>query len=195
MLFQLTKAILFSCCLCPHQNLLISPSISSQSPLGSWQQLMLYVGMAWATAFIRTSLPPMDKSFSFHLDSFFGTLSFISAKTSFFDFAMIKGRPRYFSCLVSCIGPNISSTSLLVSFRVLWLKNIEDLSTFIFCPEATSYRLRISTNFWHSCYLLCKIRGCRLRKIGAWPKDILNMHTLLINTNRELLMVVFILIL
>ena len=41
MLFQLTQAILLSCYLCPHQNLLIIPSISSQSPLGSQKQLMV----------------------------------------------------------------------------------------------------------------------------------------------------------
>ena len=40
--FQLTHAIFYSCFLCPHQNLLIMPSISSQSPLGRRKQLIVY---------------------------------------------------------------------------------------------------------------------------------------------------------
>ena len=129
---QLTQAILDSWPRWPHQNLLIIPSISSHKPFGNWKQLMVYVGIAWATAFIRISLPPMERFFSFHPDNFLPTLSLISANTSFLDLPMIEGRPRYLLCRESYIGPKIFRVSFFFSSSILALKKTEDLSVLIF---------------------------------------------------------------
>ena len=110
----------------------------------------MYVGIAWATALIRISRPPINRIFSFHPGSFFSTLSLISANISTFDLPIIEGRPSYFFCRVSCIGLNISNTSHLLSSGVLLLKKTEDLSALIFWPEAALYSWRISIRFWHS---------------------------------------------
>ena len=135
---QLTQDILVSWSFWPHQKFLSIPSKSSHKPFGSKKQLMVYVGIAWVTAFMRISFPPMDSIFSFQPDNFFPALSFISAKTWFFDLPITDGRPSYFPCLVSCMGPRISKTSLLASGVVLWLKFTADLSALTFCPEAAS---------------------------------------------------------
>ena len=83
-------------------------------------------------AFIKISLPPMDKNFSFHPISFFPTLSFISLKACFFDLLIIEGRPRYFVGLASYIGLRLSFTSALFSSSIFLLKNTEDLFVLIF---------------------------------------------------------------
>lgn len=125
------------------------PSRSSHNPFGRRKQLIVYVGTAWATAFIRTSFPPIKRIFSLP-ESFLPTFSFNSAKTSFLDLPIIEGRPRYLECLESCIEPRISRTSLFVSWAVLRLKNIDDLSMSIFWPNVASYIVRISVSLWHS---------------------------------------------
>ena len=52
---------------------------------------------------------------------------------------MKDGRPRYLVCLESFIGPKMEKIASFVFWRVFGLKNIEDLSVFIFWPEASSY--------------------------------------------------------
>lgn len=76
---------------------------------------MVYVGIACATALMRISFPPIDYSLPFQPASFFPILSFRIANTCFFDLPMKDGRPRYFVCLVSCIGPREAKISSLVS--------------------------------------------------------------------------------
>ena len=48
---------------------------SSQRPFGSWKQLIEYVGIAWATALIKISFPPIERIFYFQPESLFPTLS------------------------------------------------------------------------------------------------------------------------
>lgn len=110
----------------------------------------MYVGTAWATTFIRISLPSIESIFSFHPESFLPTFSFISTKTSFLDLPIIEGRPRYFKCLESCIGPRMSRITFFVSWVVLRLKKTDDLSVFIFWLDAASYLVKISVSLWHS---------------------------------------------
>ena len=76
---------------------------------------MEYVGIAWATTLIRTSFPPIDRIFSFQLESFFPTLSLIATNIWVLDLPMRDGRPRYFVYLVSYIGPIKCRTSSLVA--------------------------------------------------------------------------------
>ena len=63
---------------------------------------------------------------------------------------MKDGRPRYFMCLESCIGPRVAKISSLASCVVLGLKKTEDLSVLIFWPEASSYFWRICFYSWLS---------------------------------------------
>ena len=111
---------------------------------------MVYIGIAWATAFMRISLPLIERIFSFHPNNILPTLSLISANNSFLDLPMIEGRPRYLLCRESCISPKIFRVSFFFSSVVLAQKKTEDLSVLIFWPEATSYKWKISTNCWHS---------------------------------------------
>ena len=147
---QLTYAILFSLAFCPHQKLRIIFSKSWQSVLGSWKQLIVYVGTAWATALIRISLPPIERSLPFQPASFLATLSLTLANTCVFYFPMMEGSPRYLLCRESCIGPRMSRMLSFKSWGVFGLKKTEDLLVLIFYPEASSYLLRILTSAWHS---------------------------------------------
>ena len=117
--FQLTHAIFYSCSLYPHQNLLIMPSISSQSPLGRRKQLIVYVGMAWATAFLRISLPPIDNIFSFHPDIFFCNFLLHFNKNLFFGLPNDGRQSKVMLCFESCVGSMISSISAFSSRGVI----------------------------------------------------------------------------
>ena len=56
----------------------------------------------------------------------------------------MEGRPRYFECLESCIGPRMFKISSLRSWEVFQLKKIKDLSVLIFLPRG---KLINSKNF------------------------------------------------
>ena len=74
-LSQLIQAIFFLSLHWPHQKLLIRLVSSSNNELGILKQLIEYVGIVWATALIKISLPAFDRSFSFHPASFFWSVS------------------------------------------------------------------------------------------------------------------------
>ena len=137
-LFQLIQLNFASYCLWPHQKFFIILSMSSHRPWGSRKQLIVYVGIACATALMRISFPSIERSLPFQPASFCPTLSFKIAKTWFFDLPMREGRPRYLVCLVFYIGPRILKTSSLASWAILGLKKIEDLYVLTFWPEASS---------------------------------------------------------
>jgi len=81
----------------PHQNFRIIISISLQRPTGKRKQFMAKVGIAYATALMRTSFPACDSNFSFHPWIFPHTLSFIKFKLALLFCPTIAGRPKYFS--------------------------------------------------------------------------------------------------
>ena len=56
-----------------------------QHPRGKQKQAMEYTGIAYATDFIKTSLPAVDRSFSIHPLSFSETLSRKYLKVMFLD--------------------------------------------------------------------------------------------------------------
>ena len=60
---QLFQCIFFSSPLWPHQNLAHIMFNSLQSFTGSRNTPIVYVGIDWATAFIRTSFPSCSKAF------------------------------------------------------------------------------------------------------------------------------------
>jgi len=133
---HLIQWILRSPCLLPHQNLLIILSICSHKPIGSREQLITYVGIAWTTNLIKTSLPAFDRNFSFQPFSFFHTLSWTKLKTCFLDLPTKAGSPRYFewhSTTLICIQP---WNKILRSSGTFQLKEISDLSKLISCLEA-----------------------------------------------------------
>jgi len=74
-LFQLIQWIFLLSELLPYQNLHTIFSMYSQKPLGNKKLLIIYVGIACATALMRTLLPGKDRCFSFHPLSFFQILS------------------------------------------------------------------------------------------------------------------------
>ena len=110
----------------------------------------MYVGIARATALIKISFPPIERSLPFQPASFLPILSFKIEKTCFFDLPIREGRPRYLVSLEFCIGPRILKISSLVAWAVLGLKKMEDLSVFTFYPEASSYSIKIDLSMWHS---------------------------------------------
>ena len=136
--FQLTQVIFDSWFLWPHQKFLIILSKSLHMVFGSKKQIIVYMGTTCATALIRTSLPPMKRSFSFHPTSFLLAFSLILAKTCVFYFPIKEGRPRYFLCRESCIEPRMLRISSLVAEEVFGLKKTEDLLGLIFLPDAAS---------------------------------------------------------
>ena len=64
-LSHLIRAIFLSSLHWPHQKFLIKLVISSHLEPGILKQLMVYVGIAYATGFIKISLPAFDSNFSF----------------------------------------------------------------------------------------------------------------------------------
>ena len=116
---------------------------SSQRFSGSLKQLMVYVGTAWATALMSTSLPTVDKSFSFHPDNLLATLDFSWAKEFVLDLPMREGRPRYVSCYLITWAPNIVLIFVCISPLVFRLKYNEVFCLFSCCPDDDSYTLRI----------------------------------------------------
>ena len=90
---------------CPHQNLLIIELSSLQSESGNLKQLMVYVGVAWATALMRTSLPAEDNNFPFQPAIFWPSWSLILLKAFFFLWPIKDGRPRYLSCCLMTWAP------------------------------------------------------------------------------------------
>lgn len=94
--FQLTQHILFSYCRYPYQKFLIMLSISSHRLRGRRKYPIVYMGIVYATAFMRISFPPIDKSLPFHPASFWPILSFKIANICFFDLPIKDGSPKYF---------------------------------------------------------------------------------------------------
>ena len=64
--FQLTQWIFLSSLFCPQQYFASKELMESHMDLGSLKRLIAYVGIAYATVFIRTSRPAFDINFSFH---------------------------------------------------------------------------------------------------------------------------------
>ena len=129
--FQLTQAIFYSWFLWPHQKFLIILSKSLHRVFGSRKQLIVYMGTACAMILIRTSLPPMERRFSFHPTSFLFAFFFFSKDLCFW-FPYDGGQPQILTMPRSCIGPRMSRVLSFKSWGVFGLKNTEDLSMLIF---------------------------------------------------------------
>ena len=95
--FHDTQAIFLSFSFCPHQKLPIKEFRSLHNESGSLNTLIVYVGVACATALIRTSRPALDNSLLFYPVIFLPTWSLIRLKAFFFPLPTSAGSPRYFS--------------------------------------------------------------------------------------------------
>lgn len=137
-LSHVIHGIFLSSFFCPHQNRLIMAPSSLHNESGSLKQLMEYVGMAWATAFISVSLPALDSNFPFQPTILFPTWSLILLKAFFFPLPTNEGSLRYCSCCPMIYAPNRSLMESWISVDMFLLKNREVLSLFIFCPDAIS---------------------------------------------------------
>lgn len=94
---QLIRCILASFSSCPHQNFCIIPLISLHRAIGSWKILILnVVGMAWITAFSRTSFPACERNLIFQLCKQFYTLSLILLKSLWSRFPHEHWKPKVF---------------------------------------------------------------------------------------------------
>ena len=109
-LSQLIHAILFLPLDWPHQKAWTMLVISSQRLSGSLKTLIVYAGMACATALMRISLLACENTFSFHPNSLLSNLSF-NARKVFFDLSTKEGRPRYVSCCFITSAPKHSFIS------------------------------------------------------------------------------------
>lgn len=85
----------------PHQKLRKRPSMCWHNPLGSRKHTMEYVGIACATALIKTSFPPDERDCSIHPWTLFQTLSLRYLNASFHEFPTSVGIPKYFSLSAS----------------------------------------------------------------------------------------------
>ena len=103
---QLNHANLLWFSYCPHQKRLTILASSSHKASKSLKQLIVYDGIAWATDFIRISLPAFERSFSFQLDNLFPNFSFKSLNVLRLDRPTKEGNPRYFSCYQIIGAPN-----------------------------------------------------------------------------------------
>ena len=110
---QLFQCIVLPLLFDPHQNRAINPWISWINPAENLYTPIKYVGIAWITDLSNTSLPALDRSFSFHPCPFFQIRSLMHAKTAFFDLPIIVGNPRYFSWRSTSLTPKISIISCL----------------------------------------------------------------------------------
>ena len=85
----------------------------SQMEVGSLNRLKEYIGIAWATVLIRTSLPAFEIVFSFHPITLLVIFSCKSLKVLTFDLPVAIGSPRYLSHSVITLAPN---SCLICSF-------------------------------------------------------------------------------
>ena len=100
-LSQLTQWTFLNSPLYPHQNLQIRTSNSLIKPLGILKQLIVYIGIAWITNLMSTSLPAWDSNLSFQPCDFFQTV--LLDKWNFsFSLAPLK-----------LVNPNMFHTALL----------------------------------------------------------------------------------
>ena len=142
-LSQFTRWILCLLSSPPHQNFLIMISSSLQREVGSRKQLITYMGIVCATAFIRISLPAYDSSFSPHPCITRHALSFMLLKEACLFLPTKEGMPRYFSNSFISGMLRLAYMAFFVSSSTFLLKQIVVLSWFNFCPDSTSYFYRI----------------------------------------------------
>ena len=91
-----TQAIFHSFSFCPHQKFLTMEFSSWHKESGILKQVIVYVGVAWATALMSTSLPAFESNLPFHPAIFLLTWSFIWLKAFLFPLPTSDGSPRCF---------------------------------------------------------------------------------------------------
>jgi hypothetical protein len=96
---------------------------------------MAYTGIACATAFNNTSLPPTDSILSFHPLILWIILSTKCRKHSLLSAPTIAGSPRYLSEIASVLILRISQISTFTRTLVFGEKKILYFATLTNCPK------------------------------------------------------------
>ena len=112
-LSQAIQCVLLLLSSSPHQYLRTPRASSSQKDAERWKTLIVYVGIAWATALICTSFAAAERCFSDHIAIRLPIRSLRGWKRSFFCLPSGVGRPRYFA---SNSILSTSKTALISSF-------------------------------------------------------------------------------
>jgi hypothetical protein len=94
-LLQAIQAILLEFSLKLHQNFPIMALISFVKAFGMRNMLIVYVGIAWMTAFSKTSFPACVRNFSFQPFNLAQILSLMKLKEETLDLPIRAGSPRY----------------------------------------------------------------------------------------------------
>ena len=102
---QLSHTILVFSLVCPHQNFWTMLVISSHKVFGNLKTLIVYVGIACATALIRNSFPAYESIFSFHHANLLSNLSFRFRKVLHLDLPTKDDNPKYVSCCLITLAP------------------------------------------------------------------------------------------
>jgi hypothetical protein len=89
---------------------MISYVMSSHMLLGNLNTPIMYVGIAWATDLIKTSLAPMDINLSDELDNLFTSCSFADLNFSLLMWPSGVGNPKYLSSTAVHATSKISRT-------------------------------------------------------------------------------------
>ena len=110
----------------------------------------MYVGIAWTTALINTSLPAFERSFSFQLANFLLSFSLKSLKVFLLFFPTKDSKPKYFSCYWITWTPNLFFILSLIWSGVFLLKNSVVFVRFNYWPEACSKTPKILCMALHS---------------------------------------------
>lgn len=126
--FHFLQYILLSFRFLLNQNWAMIRAISLHNLLERVKTPIVYVGMAWTTAFRSISLPTWDKKEFYQLWIRFHNLSFSSPNVLYFDWPIVEGKPKYLASLPQDDTPAFANIISLVSLLVLALKNID-----VFC--------------------------------------------------------------
>ena len=123
------------------------------------------------TEFIRTSLPPTERSFPFQLLSFFWNLSSITIQSLLGSFLWCIGMPRYLNGVHSDLHPKSIAYSASNSFCGNWFLGPDNCSKvlntslrFLACSRSCSMKRMVSSGY-------CKTDKPRATP-DTWPSSL-----------------------
>lgn len=127
----------------PHQNARTTVSIELIKYLGRRKQDIRYVGIAWSTALVRTSLPALNIDFPPHQLILFQTMSQRPLKICCLEQPMTAGIPRYLSFFFTTWTLSIWVIWVLLSATNPGLEVIDHFSKLITWTEPRAYNSKI----------------------------------------------------
>lgn len=131
----------------------------------SLKQLIAKVGMARATFFNNTSLPPWERRWPFEVCNICQSFTFISMKTFLRDLPIMWRRLRYFSYCYVALHPHWDNTTSWISFSTFWLKIMILFSLFMHWLEVREYCSSISSILWEE--ILSALQKIKLSSVNS----------------------------